>query len=59
MGEVTWEEIQNMGIEYVLDELEEYDPEEVKEALDGESDMAGYLFKCLHCDKYRLHIEIE
>lgn len=38
--------------EYVLDELEEYDPEEVKEALDGESDMAGYLFKCLHCDKY-------
>ena len=45
--------------EYVLDELEEYDPEEVKEALDGESDMAGYLFKCLHCDKYRLHIEIE
>lgn len=59
IGEVTWEEIQNMGIEYVVDELEDYDLEEIKESLDGKGDMKGYLFKCLHCDSYRLHIGLE
>lgn len=58
IGKVTWQQIKDMNIEYVVDELEEYDTKEVKEILNGESDMVGYLFKCLHCDKYRLHIEV-
>ena len=58
IGKVTWKQIKDMNIEYVVDELEEYDTEEVKEILNGQSDMVGYLFKCLYCDKYRLHIEV-
>jgi len=60
-----WEEIEELGIEAELAEdliayakLYEVDVEYIKEYLvDEDGEFAGYLFRCLHCGKHRLHID--
>jgi uncharacterized protein CbrC (UPF0167 family) len=36
-----------------------FSAEEAKEGLCGGSSMSGYLFQCLHCGKYHLHIDLD
>ena len=60
---VGWNEIVDLGIEKEIEEdyskNGEYDIEEVKKYLENYGSMQGYLFKCLHCGKYRLWIDCE
>lgn len=61
IGDVGTKELEEMGIadevfvEY--DALGEY--ENVREYLEKAGSMAGYLFKCLHCNKYHLWVDAD
>ena len=55
---VGWNDIVRMGIEKEIEEgyskmEDSYDMDDVKEYLSNGGDMQGYLFRCLHCGKYR------
>lgn len=63
VGYVGWPEIRHMGI---ADKVEadytangEYDIETVKREMRDGGEMQGYLFRCLHCGAYRLHVDKE
>jgi len=54
---VGWNEIKQMGIEdEVINDLSDY-PISPEHIVNG-GDMQGYLFQCLVCGKYRLHIDM-
>lgn len=62
-GEVGINELKEMGIaEEVIKEYEENNPddyyEDCMEYL-GNGIMQGYLFKCLHCEKYHLWVDAD
>ena len=60
---VGWKEIKNMGIEVEIeDDLStnsDYKIDDVKKHLQNNGSMQGYLFRCLICGKYRLHIDCD
>ena len=62
IGYVGIEELNEMDItEDVLGDYAEtgdVDVEIVRKHLKKKGDMAGYLFRCLHCGKYRLHVDM-
>jgi len=61
IGYVGWNELVEMGIadEVLVDYKENgvYSIENVKNHLVNGGAMQGYLFRCLHCGKYRIHID--
>jgi len=62
LGEVDKKELEKMGIaeEVFADyaERDEFKIEDVRAYL-GNGSMAGYLFRCLHCGKYRLYVDAD
>ena len=56
-------ELEEMGIadEVFADyaEMDEYRVEDVRSYLDKNGGMTGYLFRCLHCGKYRLWVDAD
>ena len=62
LGTVGIKELEDLGIkeevlrEYALQQPS-YPVNLVKEALYKDGDMTGYLFRCLHCGKYRLYVD--
>lgn len=61
IGYVGVKELQEMGImEEVLedDTLESYDKEKIPDMVNGGS-VQGYLFRCLHCGKYRICVDCD
>ena len=62
LGTVGIKELEDLGIkEEVLNDYAAQQPsysvDVVKEALYKDGDMTGYLFRCLHCGKYRLYVD--
>ena len=61
IGYVGIKELDEMGIteEVLADyaQMDEYYIDDVRQGLHKEGDMTGYLFKCLHCGKYRLWVD--
>ena len=62
LGRVGIKELDELGItEEVLEEYSKredaYPIEDVREYMDKDGDMSGYLFKCLHCNKYHLWVD--
>ena len=61
-GEFVVDELSNLGIkdevlqEYAMRE-DAYLLEDVEECLYKDGDMSGYLFKCIHCNKYHLWVD--
>lgn len=56
---VGWNEIKEMGIEKEIEEDINDDShfEHIKKYLLNGGDLQGYLFRCLHCGKHRLHTD--
>ena len=62
LGPVGIQELEEMGIKKeVLEDYSKQVPayplDVVEEYLNKEGDMTGYLFRCLHCGKYRLYVD--
>lgn len=64
LGTVGIRELENLGIKEEV--LQSYEAEEdsfpielVKKHLNKEGEMTGYLFRCLHCGKYRMHVDAD
>lgn len=63
LGRVGIEELDELGItdevlkSYVNDNKNKFSIEDIKECLERDGSMTGYLFKCSHCGKYRLWID--
>jgi uncharacterized protein CbrC (UPF0167 family) len=63
LGDVGRRELEAMGIldevveEYAHDD--EYGEEDVREYLEAKGSMSGYLFRCLHCGKYRIWVDAD
>ena len=61
LGDVGTKELRKMGIadevfaQYAL--RGEYDVQTVREYLEAGGEMAGYLFRCLHCGKYKIQVD--
>lgn len=61
LGDVGTKELQEMGItdevfeEYAL--RGEFAVEDVRDCLVAGGDTAGYLFRCLHCGKYKIYVD--
>lgn len=61
LGDVGTKELRKMGIadevfaQYSL--RGEYDVQTVREYLEAGGEMAGYLFRCLHCGKYKIQVD--
>ena len=61
LGDVGTKELEEMGIakevfeEYAL--RREFAVEDVRDYLVAGGDMAGYLFRCLHCGKYKIYVD--
>ena len=61
---VIWDDIKQMGIEKeiekdLLENNKSFTVSEVKENLERDSSMTGYLFRCLKCGKHHLHIDLD
>ena len=60
---VGWREIEQMGIAIEIEEdilsNGEYPISMVKEHLSVNGRLQGYLFRCLNCNKHRLHIDCD
>ena len=61
IGYVCWDDIKDRLDEFVSleDDIQEYgfSVEELSGLLHKDSDAQGYLFRCLHCKKLRLHFD--
>lgn len=58
LGDVGYEQLKEMDLEYLIDEYKEREGLEFdNEILAAGGSMAGYLFRCLHCGKYRLWVD--
>ena len=61
LGDVGTKELEEMGIadevfeEYAL--RGEFAVEDMRNCLIAEGDTAGYLFRCLHCGKYKIYVD--
>ena len=62
LGTVGMEELNELGIkeevlrDYALQKFS-YPIRVVEQYLSKDGDLAGYLFRCLHCGKYRLYVD--
>ena len=64
LGYVGWDELVEMGIDKEIEETHKdgvsgWPLEEVKEYMSNGGSMQGYLFKCLVCGKYVLHVDCD
>ncbi|MDR1320253.1 MAG: CbrC family protein [Gracilibacteraceae bacterium] len=63
IGDVGMKELTDMGIadEVFADyaEMDGFSIDDVKEYLEKEGSLAGYLFQCLHCGKYRIWVDAD
>jgi uncharacterized protein CbrC (UPF0167 family) len=63
IGDVGTTELTERGIaeEVFADyaEMDEFDIDDVRPYLEKEGSMAGYLFQCLHCGKYRIWVDAD
>ncbi|MGL4760887.1 MAG: CbrC family protein [Sarcina sp.] len=64
LGDVGTKELIKMGIaDEVFEDFKNRDNcfniEDVKEDLFKKGSMAGYLFKCSHCGKHRIHVDLD
>lgn len=65
LGEVSWDRIVELGIEEAIEEdykenyPDDFDFEDIKQSLKIGGYIAGYLFRCLHCGKYRLYVDCD
>jgi uncharacterized protein CbrC (UPF0167 family) len=63
IGDVGIKELEEMGIaeEVLADyaEMDQYSVDDVRESLEKAGSFAGYLFRCLHCGKYRLWVDAD
>lgn len=63
LGRVGIEELDELGItnevikNYINDNKNKFSLEDIKDCLEKDGSMTGYLFKCSHCGKYRLWID--
>ncbi len=63
-GYVGMEELEEMGLSDKLEEIYRkdvamFDIEDVRENMQNEGSMQGYLFRCLHCGKYFLYVDCD
>ena len=63
VGYVQWNDLVQMGVDKEVEETYRkdvcyYDFQEVKEGL-SDGWMAGYLFKCLHCGKHLIYVDVD
>ena len=61
---VGWDELVEMGIDKEIEEtykdgVSGWPLKEVKEYMYNGGDFQGYLFRCLHCGKYVLHVDCD
>ena len=63
IGDVGAKELEEMGIaeEVFADyaQMNQYDISDVRSYLVKTGSLAGYLFQCLHCEKYRLWVDAD
>ena len=61
LGCVGTKELEEMGIadEVFEDYAEHGDYDDVREYLEKDGSLCGYLFQCLHCGKYRLWVDAD
>lgn len=64
IGYVGWDDLIRLGIDKELEEsygtqINGWDIEELKKSMINGGSVQGYLFKCLHCGKYRLQIDCD
>lgn len=61
IGTAGTEELEEMGIsEQVISEYEEKNEyQEIREYLEKDGSLCGYLFQCLHCGKYHLWVDAD
>ncbi|MBR2806782.1 MAG: CbrC family protein [Oscillospiraceae bacterium] len=62
LGPVGMEELEELGIkdevlEDYASQVPSYPIDVVEEYLSKDGDLTGYLFRCLHCGKYRLYVD--
>ncbi|MCL2526897.1 MAG: CbrC family protein [Defluviitaleaceae bacterium] len=62
IGYVGWDEIKQMGlVDEIAKDLEENSEygtiEHVEKYCRNNGDLQGYLFRCLHCNRYRLYMD--
>ena len=61
LGDVGTKELQDLGIaDEVFEEYSlrgEFAVEDVRDCLIAGGDTAGYLFRCLHCGKYKIYVD--
>lgn len=62
MGYTTWNEIEEKGIvEEIIEDIQsnfEFDIDIIKDRMKKDGQIKGYLFKCLHCGKHRIYIDV-
>lgn len=60
LGDVGYTELKEMNLIHLIDEFkEEEDADFDNEDLEKGGSPAGYLFRCLHCGKYRLNVDFD
>ena len=60
LGDVGYAELKEMNLIHLIDEFkEEEDADFDNEVLEKGGSPAGYLFRCLHCGKYRLNVDFD
>ncbi len=64
IGYVGWGDLVSMGIDRQIEEsygskVNGWDIEELKEYMSNNGSVQGYLFKCLHCGEYKLHVDCD
>ena len=60
LGNVGFDELTQMDLTDLIDEYIESEKVQInRESLSKSGSPGGYLFRCLHCGKYRLHIDYD
>lgn len=64
IGYVGWDDLVRLCIDKDIEEsygtqINGWDIEELKQSMRNGGSVQGYLFKCLHCGKYRLQIDCD
>ena len=64
VGYVGMEELEKMGLAESLEDIYRkdaamFDIDVIRENMENESGLQGYLFRCLHCGKYQLYADCD
>lgn len=62
LGYVGWDDLIRLGIDKNVEasycnQINGWDIEYLKQHMKKDGNLQGYLFKCLHCNQYRLHVD--